>query len=1413
MGDVEKLQKKIAADQKKGKKSQQQQKKGKKRQQQTKGKKELTKEKAEEIIRENEKRILNKELLEAKRKEKAAEIWERKKIERNEIIEKEYKGNTFQEKYEKYIKEKSRLRKEAEDAEAAKREAEKKEKIVKLREEWEVKREQMKKERERVEEKTAAEKKSWEDIEEDIKSQYGGEYDFFDKFIKKIDEDKNKEKLLDKKFVILEDELPIYKRPLYVQVPVKAISEAPKGIKFVSGEKVFFEDSKGNGNILGVIKELQNTHARILKLHNFKYYKIPYSKIKKLPSPPKKYKGGIFAGDKIDFYDKQKRVTGIVIGYRQGNYVVQNLTRNKEEYILRFDDDTIRTDKKKDIIPSYSEFLSTETDPFFRIFMRRKLANIIMDAFPEFFVSENISLKDYGLRDDESYILKNKFLRFSDNDLECNFIETQKNNVLKGFWNCKVTYKGYSIEEKIFVPKSHDERMYNPLVSDKSYFDKCFEDWVITRFINGDIQDQDISNYISQKIEDARKRFSSDYEEIIDILIDYTKSEITLYEMYPSTILQIIQENNFISKLPKEQLLSWMEQKRKYGDARLYNEKDIDKRMEVMKKFSSIPYFEKLIALLSMEMDRLKLTNYTGRELMVRLSEIIESYIMDMQAGNGGSPNGVQLATEVIKENIKRYYDFKQIFINSELSQVIAEYDKYFQTYYNAYKKFNLIRDKLKNRNPDLVEKEKKVSEYYLGSAKGNILNIFKNFSEVLSKNAYDILEDINTYENYVWDTMGEQKSVKEYASSVLFPFLFLRGKLLNHTKSLQSKIKSGIIKLSEMPKDMAILFPEFMMNADPSDKRRGKSYIEDIELPYFMKNVIESYMKIIYPFYYESYTEKIDYNWDKYRDVASKCSESMKISIKDFSDKDTVIWYDSKTKKFKCYNINDVVEDIRDFEEQGMDINDMDASLSFNDKNKEAYDLLFLQKIKRSYISSIPEKEEYPELISIYKPQPQKEYEFTFVYSRESVLYDYFVNTIEDLKLKYSMVKFNILKATDVVRSISSHNKNKKFPYAILKSKKDILFYTQDIRSISDKIRDLIEGGKKIYDQMIVAPSVKSSSIYQEYDIKTPANVISADIKSGNIDFPFVHYYVNPEKFVNVRQKDLKARINVTKGPQKLAELVFADSDYENIDILTDYFTENARVRAIFTKDGNKKSLLELWKEQADIIAKNAISYSKTHKTNVNAKSLKEGIYMSKIPQCTNFKISYAIAFYNYYKPKVVLDPFAGWGDRALGSAFSDTVQTYYGIDPNSNLRKGYDDIKKFVEENFNNKKINFYSTKIEDFDLSVIKEEVDMVFSSPPYFDYEVYTQEDTQSIKTHETQEKWLKWLLDQTLRVVEKLKNKGYLIYYLGSCREFNIPSRLTEELKYSKLLSQVRKIQTKNMNKHHRPLTFYVWQKL
>ena len=158
-----------------------------------------------------------------------------------------------------------------------------------------------------------------------------------------------------------------------------------------------------------------------------------------------------------------------------------------------------------------------------------------------------------------------------------------------------------------------------------------------------------------------------------------------------------------------------------------------------------------------------------------------------------------------------------------------------------------------------------------------------------------------------------------------------------------------------------------------------------------------------------------------------------------------------------------------------------------------------------------------------------------------------------------------------------------------------------------------------------------------------------------------------------------------------------------------------------------------------------------------VNWHTLRECIVLRKY-LASQFPPAVAKELYNLFEAKHVFDFSMGWGDRLAGFHASD-AETYYGTDPNVAVYKNYKKQDKLYDTK---KKTVFKNSPAEDLDLS--KEKFDMIFTSPPYFNVEQYSTDESQSYKRYGSDiDLWLKDFLFATIdKCWNSLEDKGTMI---------------------------------------------------
>lgn len=153
------------------------------------------------------------------------------------------------------------------------------------------------------------------------------------------------------------------------------------------------------------------------------------------------------------------------------------------------------------------------------------------------------------------------------------------------------------------------------------------------------------------------------------------------------------------------------------------------------------------------------------------------------------------------------------------------------------------------------------------------------------------------------------------------------------------------------------------------------------------------------------------------------------------------------------------------------------------------------------------------------------------------------------------------------------------------------------------------------------------------------------------------------------------------------------------------------------------------------------------------------------------------------------IYDPSAGWGGRIIGamSVKDDRNIHYIGTDPNEDHtlpdgRTKYEDLAEF----YNTRTSRGCNLFPHTHSFSVFQEgsecigsnprfrefkgRIDLVFTSPPYFAKEGYSEDETQSYKKFSEYKDWVDGFLRPTLQTaVDWLRNDRYLLWNIANCK--------------------------------------------
>lgn len=279
---------------------------------------------------------------------------------------------------------------------------------------------------------------------------------------------------------------------------------------------------------------------------------------------------------------------------------------------------------------------------------------------------------------------------------------------------------------------------------------------------------------------------------------------------------------------------------------------------------------------------------------------------------------------------------------------------------------------------------------------------------------------------------------------------------------------------------------------------------------------------------------------------------------------------------------------------------------------------------------------------------------------------------------------------------------------------------------------------------------------------------------------------------------------------------IILPANEYEDYNLISDYFTEDVRLSCY--KSYRPISPLNWWnknyKQVYDAVKSKGIDPNDTNRFDYELRETE--YYMYKF-ECESFKPSNAVAFIVMFNAKSVLDISSGWGDRLI-ACLAKNVQ-YVGCDPNINLTKGYNEIVNFFASKLNiNPKVKIFPEGFLESNISALYESgqfirPDLVITSPPYFDLEIYTREANQSIVQYKTLNTWLNgFLIPAMEKAYNLLISNGHMV--------INIEDDLNN--KYVKIMIDTfnRKypgsflgtiVISKSLNSIGRP--FFVWRKI
>lgn len=238
-----------------------------------------------------------------------------------------------------------------------------------------------------------------------------------------------------------------------------------------------------------------------------------------------------------------------------------------------------------------------------------------------------------------------------------------------------------------------------------------------------------------------------------------------------------------------------------------------------------------------------------------------------------------------------------------------------------------------------------------------------------------------------------------------------------------------------------------------------------------------------------------------------------------------------------------------------------------------------------------------------------------------------------------------------------------------------------------------------------------------------------------------------------------------------------------------------------------NRPSYTECWndKELRGMLVMRMLKYNVA----MNNNSLLE-CYGCEYGRIYNFPPNVAKALYNHSNSKRVLDFCAGYGGRLTGF-WASQAEEYVGIDPNSEIP--YKELIDFLQsETSVSKRVQIIQNRAEAVDYDKLGK-FDTVFTSPPYFSTEIYSDDPSQSCHMYPRIEDWLnKFLFSTILKVINVLIPGGVLMINIKDSNKNAIVEPMMKFFREETRLVEgdhIKLIQSKR-HRNNKQEYIYVW---
>lgn len=339
----------------------------------------------------------------------------------------------------------------------------------------------------------------------------------------------------------------------------------------------------------------------------------------------------------------------------------------------------------------------------------------------------------------------------------------------------------------------------------------------------------------------------------------------------------------------------------------------------------------------------------------------------------------------------------------------------------------------------------------------------------------------------------------------------------------------------------------------------------------------------------------------------------------------------------------------------------------------------------------------------------------------------------------------------SDTADRLNKANSEELKDFDILGNSEEILYKYRPLRfggSLDEKIQSSISEAEAKHKEVVreEKAAMLDALIKTEYDPKD--------------DFPYKILFIKTtplELLDNIKNYKRNNLLVISKHKGDII-ITKTQACYAAADIITDLFSEKQRIRS---RAGKFQSAFDYWNKNKNKIKS---TFKKLKSSDEFLEECREHVYKN-CKEVTLFSPTVSAFIYDNLLQLAgnVYDMFGGWGDRMIGALCSDKVLTYKCSDLNAKLIASYNNIIKY-----NPGKLSYV---IGDA-LAIIKlepsEKYDLIFTSPPYFDYEDYGVELPRSYSV------WLSDFIEPLFEQAKRILKPGaHIAIHISNIKGYNL----------------------------------------